>query len=173
MKISAREKNILWVTVAVAFILFNYLFVWEWLGSVIDRGRQVHSLRSEAVLRKETITRIPEWEAEIKSLRARTDSGGKIEVDTDWLRRLEATAKKSGLSVNSQRPIPEKETPFGTESGVNFSIEASQEALVKFLHELQADAANPQVQVLQITPKNPGIDQLHVETTIMVVRFTL
>lgn len=171
MKISAREKNFLWATVLIAFVLFNYLIVWDWIGSAVERHKSLSQLRSEALLQKETIAHTAEWESEIKSLKDLTKTGGPEADDTEWLRRLEELGKKSGLSLSSQRPIPEKKTAFGSEAGVNFSIEANQEALVKFLCVLQKDPANPQVSILQITPDNPTIDKLRVDATIMVTRF--
>ena len=173
MKISSREKKFLWMTVLIAFILFNYLVVWNWVGSAIDRHKQLASMHSESILQAETIARTGSWEEEIKSLKTLTKSGGSGADDTEWLRRLEEMGKKSGLSLSSQRPLPEKKTSFGTEAGVNYSIESNQEALVKFLFALQKDPASPQVSILQITPDNPSLDKLRVEATIMVTRFNL
>jgi hypothetical protein len=171
MKVSSREKNFLWATAFVAFVLFNYLIVWDWIGSAVERNRSLGQLRSEALLQKETIAHTTEWESEIKSLKDLTQTGGTGADDTEWLRRLEELGKKSGLSLSSQRPIPEKKTAFGSEAGVNFSMEANQESLVKFLFALQKDPASPQVSILQITPDNPSADKLRVDATIMVTRF--
>lgn len=176
MKISAREKNFLWATAVTAFLLFNYLVVWDWIGSAVDRQKFLAGLRSEALLEKETIARTGEWESDIKSLKTLTNAnkpGTSGADDTEWLRRLEEIGKRSGLSLSSQRPLPEKKTAFGTESGVNYSIESSQESLVKFLFALQKDPASPQVSILQVTPDNPAIDKLRVEATILVTRFNL
>jgi hypothetical protein len=173
MKITSRERTFLWMTAATAFVLFNYLAVWDWIGSAIAQHRELQGLGSESLLQNETIARTDEWQKEIKSLKTLTKSGGSGAEGTDWLRRLEEIGKKSGLSLSSQRPIPEKKTAFGTESGVNYSIESSQEALVKFLVGLQKDPANPQVSILQISPDNPSADKLRVDTTIMVTRFNL
>ena len=173
MKISSREKGFLWATALTGFLIFNYLVVWDWVGSAIDRQKSLAGLRSEAVLEKETIAHTASWEDEIKSLKILTKSGTSDAEDTEWLRRLEEMGKKSGLSLSSQRPLPEKKTAFGTESGVNYSIESTQEALVKFLFALQKDPASPQVSILQITPDNPSLDKLRVETTILVTKFNL
>lgn len=173
MKITPREKTFLWAAAATAFLLFNYLVVWDWIGSAVDRQKSLASLRSESFLEKETIARTSEWESEIKSLKTVTKPGGSGADDTEWLRRLEEIGKKSGLSLSSQRPLPERKTAFGTETGVNYSIESSQESLVKFLFALQKDPASPQVSILQIMPDNPAIDKLRVEATILVTRFSL
>jgi len=173
MKISPREKTFLWTTAATAFVLFNYLVVWDWIGLVMAQSRELQRLRAETVLQKEMISRTESWQEEIKSLKPLTKPGSSGAEGTEWLRRLEDLGKKSGLSLSSQRPLPEKKTAFGTESGVNFSIESSQEALVKFLVALQKDPANPQVSILQISPDNPSADKLRVETTILVTRFNL
>lgn len=171
MKMTSREKTFLWATLLVAFLLFNYLIVWDWIGSSLERQKSLQRLRDEALLQKETIAHTAEWESEIRSLRDLTRAGGSGADDTEWLRRLEELGKKSGLSLSSQRPIPEKKTAFGSETGVNYSIESNQEALVKFLFALQKDPANPQVSILQITPDNPSVDKLRVDATIMVTRF--
>ena len=176
IKITKRERKIFWAAGAVVFLLFNYLVVWELLKSAIEKQKTLSQLKSETTLRNETIGKTDSWTAEIKSLQPPAKSEGtpgKPDGETDWLRRLETLAKKSGLSLNSQRPLGEKKTAFGTESGVNYSIETGQEALVKFLFGLQNDPANPQVQILQITPDNPSADKLRVEATIMVTRYTL
>jgi hypothetical protein len=171
-KITSREKTFLWATAGVAFVLFNYLVVWNWVGDAIERHRALAALHAEAGLQTETIAHTNEWEQEIKSLKALTKAGSSAD-DTEWLRRLEEMAKKSGLSLSSQRPIPEKKTAFGAESGVNYSIESNQEALVRFLFALQKDPASPQVSVLQISPENPAQDKLRVDATILVTRFNL
>jgi hypothetical protein len=172
-RITLREKKLLWGACLAAFLLFNCLLVWSWIGSAIERQGVLGRLRAECQLQKETIAKTGTWESEIRSLKTAVQTAEEKNQDTDWLRRLELIAKKSGLNMTSQRPMNEKKMAYGTESGVNYSIESNQEALVKFLFSLQNDPANPQVQILQITPDAANSDKLRVETTITVTRFSL
>ncbi|MBV9463197.1 MAG: hypothetical protein JO317_03115 [Verrucomicrobiae bacterium] len=173
-KISGRERKILLIAAAGAFLIFNYLVVWDWIGTALSKQKELGQLRAELQKRRAVVARTSEWEGEIRSLKTRYKlDGPKGEENSEWLPRLENLAKRSGLNVTNRRPLPEKRTAFGTESGVNYSIEGGQEALVKFLYALQRDPANPQVLLLQITPESPNVDKLRVEATILVTRYNL
>ncbi len=162
MKLTIREMMLAMVTVMV--LLFGGTWVWFWMPMYTD-WKASHDEMTQNRFRIEkaerTLSRKEDLDQRLNALREKLP---KFEMDqevtAEFLRELERTAQKYGLSLT--RTTPSDEEPVGDlyEMSVNCSWQASLEGLVEFLFDLQSRGGNIDVESINASPDSKRRDLL-------------
>ncbi len=169
LRLKPREIRLALATGAVALLLGNYLVVGPWFERIRERVQTLHKLRAELAYRQEVLQRAGEWRRDLNRLtQSRESVSPHVASQEAWMKHFESLAGKSGVQLMDRRSAKSEGRETGGPLRVECSLQGSFESVVKFMVELQNDAAHPQVDLFQLSPIKAGEDRLRVQLTVLV-----
>jgi Tfp pilus assembly protein PilO len=160
MALNKRERVLLRATLGVLFIGANWLLVGPLYGRWADTRRDLLARRRELDAMKATIALAPQWQEEYDRLRGSfAQSTARFNHTSEVLKKVEEVGQQAGVAFTARRPLPEGNTGAVRELPVSCSVEASTEALVRFLYNIQSASGFMSVEQLQVVPRpdNPSL----------------
>lgn len=157
MRFTARELLLAWLTAAVV------LFVATWLilsprvaGWKAIRGQQ-RDARNEIDRNQRLVAQAPQWSAQLAEIMRTLPSypPGK-DVTADLLIRIENHANAAGVTLERRDAQKEEQQGELYKLAIVCRWSASLEALTRFLHAIQSDAAMLDISQLTIAPDAQG-----------------
>ncbi len=169
LRLKPREVGLAVATLTIAFLLGNYLVVRPWFEGVREQFRDLRKLRAEVAYRQEVLQRAGGWRQELDRLaQSREVSSPHVASQEAWMKHFEALAGKSGVQLMERRSAKSENRGTGGALRVECSLQGNFESVVKFLVELQNDAAHPRVDLFQVAPLKAGEDRVRVQLTLLV-----
>ena len=155
-KLSAREKKILCVVVALLIVMIGYHGVWRPMThkfSQLDDEifvTQMHLRKAKTFLRqKDQVTEISKKFANLEKM----DAGSDEEEIARLLNLIEQTARKNGVSLSDVKPQPVNSDKLTKQYRVELNAEASLAPLVDFIYEIEHAPDTLRIERVTLTPK--------------------
>lgn len=151
MALNKREQTLLAITIVVVVVAVTWLVTvplwryWQRLGAErLVAAREVEGYR-------QVIARAPEWQQQYEALREQLGQQTEtFEQPSDVLQKIEQVGMTTGVIISQRRELPKTDRGAYHELPVQCRIEATTEALVRFLFALRTGTGFVSVEQLQV-----------------------
>ena len=152
MKLSQRERYLLYATILVGVILVSWLLLLPLVRSCRSLGDQRLALQQQLEQYEATVARKPLWQQEYEALRGNLgERTEQYEQMSEVLQKIEEVAKASGVNLTTRSGLSPKDRGVFVEFPASCRLEATTESLVRFLFALRTGSGFVSVQKLDIT----------------------
>lgn len=160
MKITQREMMLGVVTLACVLVGTTWYAVDRKTEKWKSKKTQIENLRQQISLHQNAIKMQDNWMGELEVLQQdlRVFDDDQRSVSPQLMKTIKEISSNHGLEITRSQPYGEKPTGNLLELGINCTWQASLDALVGFLTELQQQGVRYDVRTLNIQPvgKNSG-----------------
>ncbi len=167
---SQREKILIITAGVVLFVVVSF-FIWKPVFRAwrLNSNLQV-SKRSELELTKQTLAKEKEWSVAYEELLKTIGSKSGPQAVVDALQKVEQLASGAGVTVRTRNSGETKMRGGFTEVPVECSVEATTDAMVKFLYDIKVAQDLLDVAELKVTPTPANPSVLRCDLRIVALR---
>lgn len=168
-KLSAREKKILYVVIALLILVFGYHGVWNPMMAkfaVLDDeifAMQMRLRKAKTFLRqKDQVLEVSKKFSNLEQM----DAGSDEEEIARLLNYIEQTARKNGVSLSDVKPQPVHSDKVTKQYKVELNAEANVLSIVDFIYALENSPQMLRLDRVTLAPKEENSPTLRTFVTI-------
>jgi len=167
MALSKREQALAILTVVVLVSVGSWLLFLPLWRAWQRFGTERHVAQRELEAYRATIAQEPEWQAEYDRLRAQLGQKmEQFEQTSEVLKKIEEVGAAAGVVISQRRELTKTDRGVYRELPVQCRVEATTEALVKFLYALRTGSGFVSVEQLQVVTQSGNSSVLRCDFVI-------
>lgn len=166
-RLKPLERRFVVGVAVLLFIVMNIFWVWPHFKDWGDLQRRLAAARTRLKSYEAMIQQRPALESELTKL-----EGGGLAVPaedqaTEFFRAIQTQAMQNGVGfIGNSRPTTRTNNQFFVEQVLTVQVQATENQLVNFLHNLGSDSSMIRVRSLSVHP-DPSRQQLNANITLV------